>query len=315
MAKSIKYEIGQKIGTYTIVDIVNERKKYLVKCECGKSTAYQAFYLNKSPRCAQCRINSLIGTKNHKTTFLKYLGKQNFLCSCDCGKEFIGRERQKSCGCHIQENLTNSAKKLNGLSFYAIKNVQFSHFQKSSDGKHNDSIYTAECRCGKKFFIKRSQIFKNKTCGCRILNSHARGESQWNNKYDANIISCVRELYLSGEYTRQDLSEMLNLPYSAVTDFLSMKSWTHIPVPEKIIKKSRVKDKFARRIKKIEIGEKYSHWTVLALLPSSNTHGYVLCQCTCGQIKRVLASALRVRKSTKCYDCNAKNFANLRKKI
>ena len=255
-----------------------------------------------------------MGKKNEKTKFIKYISNGKYECVCDCGNNFIGRLRSKSCGCHILENHIKDAKKLEGIKFFGIKILSFSHFQQRNNTNLKSAIYNAKCICGISFKICRTNIFKTKTCGCRIINNHARGERQGNNKYKEKDVIAIKELFLTGQYSINDLSSMFNIKNYIIHSFINETSWSHLKIDKKIIEQSPVKDKFSQKRKMVEIGKTYGSWTAIAPATSRNSHAYFLCKCICGNERNVVSSSLLKGKSTKCYDCNSKNFANIHRK-
>ena len=57
--------------------------------------------------------------------------------------------------------------------------------------------------------------------------------------------------------------------------------------------------------KNIQVGDKFGEWTVIDInIPSRNKSRYVKCQCKCGAVKEVNASALRTGKSNSCKSCS-----------
>lgn len=54
----------------------------------------------------------------------------------------------------------------------------------------------------------------------------------------------------------------------------------------------------------INVGDKFGDWTVTNInVPSKNKSRYVLCQCKCGYMGEVNASALRTGRSSSCKSC------------
>ena len=54
----------------------------------------------------------------------------------------------------------------------------------------------------------------------------------------------------------------------------------------------------------IKVGDKFGDWTVISTdVPSKNKSRYILCQCKCGYIGEINASALRNGRSSRCKSC------------
>lgn len=57
----------------------------------------------------------------------------------------------------------------------------------------------------------------------------------------------------------------------------------------------------------IKVGDKFGDWTVISVdVPSRNKSRYIKCQCECGVINEINASALRNGKSKSCKSCSAR---------
>lgn len=57
----------------------------------------------------------------------------------------------------------------------------------------------------------------------------------------------------------------------------------------------------------IKVGDKFGDWTVINTdIPSRNKSRYIQCQCKCGAINEINASALRNGKSSSCKSCSAR---------
>ncbi len=321
------HDIGEIFGTYTITNIIREKniKKYIVKCICGATAKYIGSILRKGLKCRFCHANSLIGSRNFKSTFIKYISRGKYICKCDCGNEFIGRPRQKSCGCHKEEYHIEEAKKLENVKFGNLKIkkfIQFKDIKNSRQKIHRTAVYEAKCICGKIFEIDRKRIFLVKTCGCRTNSNMACGERQGNSKNNSKNILAIRELFLSGTYTKLELAEIgclwihsFDATINYINEIISGKSWKHLKIDPEILSQSPVKNKFYKRIEKIKIGHMYGKWLVIEKSQSRGGHAYHLCMCTCGNKHNVLSNCLRNGKSTKCYNCNAKNLANINRKV
>ena len=103
------------------------------------------------------------------------------------------------------------------------------------------------------------------------------------------------------------------MPDSHLQNILVGKSWAHIKINDKLLKKLVM----PRRCNttKINPGDRFGCWEVIEKSESKHNQAYYLCRCTCGKEGKVNGSSLRKGKSTKCYNCNAENFADLRRKV
>ena len=317
MSRIHNFQEGQLVGSYTVIGITTEgpKKKYICRCKCGEIVKRIGFELNKRNKCRKCNINNTLSQKNHKTTFISHIKGQNFNCICDCGNKFIGRRRSKSCGCHVREGDTKRAKELVGRKFNGLHVKKFLGFKQKTNSTEHIACYEVQCICGKTIEKNSSALKKQKTCGCRMVNSHARGELQGNAKRNKKTVLMIKELFLSGSYSRKELSEIFCISEGCLSDYINCKSWKHVTVDKDILHNSPVRKKYDLHVKKILEGEKYGEWLVLNKVGSKHKRAYYLCQCSCGKLSEVPASYLRLGGSTKCYDCNARNFANLNRKI
>lgn len=66
----------------------------------------------------------------------------------------------------------------------------------------------------------------------------------------------------------------------------------------------------------IKVGDKFGDWTVINTdIPSRNKARYIQCQCKCGAVNEINASALRNGKSSSCKSCSARKKEQLSWKI
>jgi hypothetical protein len=302
-----KINIGERWGTFTVVHTEKDIKNktlYVLKCDCGSEKKCIGYFVRKKRKCQFCHVFNLIGTKNHKTTFLKYIGHSTYECLCDCGKKFIGKDRRKSCGCHVEESHILEAKKLNGITPNGII-VNFIRFDFRSDNKSRVSIFQGKCKCGKLFEIKRSNLLKVKSCGCRKNCSYSQGEKHYNAKLSKNDVVSLIELYLSGMYTEKELCSLFNAHSSVVKGIIQRKSWKSIVIPEKVLKNSKLRNKigFIRKYDPVKIGDRYGEWVVLEKTDSRNDRTCYLCKCKCDHIYSVYGTSLKMGESTRCRIC------------
>ncbi len=312
-----RIEIGTVFGTYTVIGTEKSDKKkqikYIIKCTCGNIAKKIGFELRKNGRCGKCRVLKVVGTRNHRATFLEYLGQSTFRCLCDCGKEFIGRARSKSCGCHLQDLHLANAKQLEGLSNGNVKILKFLYFKKGKDGS-GGAIYKARCRCGNNFELRGAALPRIKSCGCRKFSNHSRGQEQGNAIYSDKQIRTMIDLYLSGLYSREEICDMTQVSLETFMDVIGNRSWRHIEVDKKVIASSPMKDFFRnpRRHHRLQPGQQYHSWTVLEKAPSKHRQAYWRCRCICGHESEVSASPLVHGDSKQCANCSLKHLIKSR---
>lgn len=300
-------KIGEKYGTFTIINLEKDNKNktiYVLKCDCGAERKAIGYYVRKCRKCRYCKANALIGTKNHKTTFLKYIRDSEYECLCDCGKHFIGKSRSKSCGCHIEEYHIAEAKKLDGENQHGLK-VRFKRFEFIPSKRARQAIFEAKCKCGKLFEVNRGYLNKVKSCGCRQNCNYSQGENHYNSKLSEKEVLSIIELYLTGLYSLKEISDIINIDVAVIRDIIKRKSWKFLDIPKKLLKNSPVKDKIGTTIKyeKPKIGGTYGHWKVIEKAESRSARACYLCECKCKRRYSVYASALINGDSTKCRVC------------
>jgi hypothetical protein len=310
------HKIGERWGTFTIIDIEKKQNGcslYVLNCDCGALTKKIGCHLRLNGKCQFCKCFARLKEKNHKTSFLKYLGRNTYECLCDCGNKFTGRPRSKSCGCHIEEEIISGAKKMEGIKFGAIKILKFKELRFNIKKNARASYYTAKCDCGKIFELKRNRLFRSKTCGCHIVNNYSKAEHHYNSKYTDQEIAILKELYISGSYSKLEICGIFNLRMDALTKILKNKSWASIKYNKKTFEDSRVKKELFKKCKHVEIGKKYGSWLVLEKVQSKKGHSYYKCLCECNKEFNVSGSSLCSGTTRKCHNCNVTKY-NVNKK-
>lgn len=308
-----KIEIGTVFGTYTVIGTKVDHKNktnYILRCTCGNECKKVGYYVCLNRKCTKCNVRNSIGTKNHKCTFLKHIRSNHFECVCDCGNEFIGRLRSKSCGCHHRDDYIADAKKLEGYKSKYIKVLKFLFFKDKKSGlKH--AVYSARCGCRKVFQISRSLIETTKSCGCRKYANQAKGETQGSSLYSEKQIKSVIDLYLSDQYSMEEISSMTRVSLDVIKDVITNRSWRHIEVDEDLLEKSPFKNSFRivkRRRHKIQPNDQYNNWTVICKAPRKHKQCYWLCRCKCGHESPVTGPSLVNGRSKQCERCHREYF-------
>lgn len=303
-----KINIGEKYGTFTVIAHEKDKKNktiYILKCQCGAERKRVGFFVRKAAKCRFCRTSSLIGKKNAKTTFVKYIKNDKFECLCDCGKKFIGEPRSKSCGCHKEERIVEEAKKIIGFSDKGLKILSFERLEYTTNKKCRISIFKAKCFCGKIFEVKRSILYRLKSCGCLKHKNGQKLDNHYKTKLSKNDVLSIIEMYLTGLYSKNEICRIMNAHISVVRSILNRKSWKSLDIPKKIIKNSPMKKNFGktRKIEPILIGKKYNNWTVIEKSNSQGKRAFYLCECQCKRQYQVSATSLRLNKTSKCVKC------------
>lgn len=226
MGKKLDVKIGDKIGTYTIIDIITKpvrkygKRFFSIRCLCGNEKCVESHQL-KSPRCIFCLPKSFEGTRNGRLVFKKYIGKSFYEADCDCGNQCIVRKRSISCGCHLKENVIKKANNLIGLKFNNLKIIGIHDINKST-------IYKAKCDCGNLTYVRSGCFNFKKSCGCAQKKNHIKGSLVWASKLTESEVSFIRDVNKEKSYSHKDLCEMFNITLGNLRRILSYKSWKHV---------------------------------------------------------------------------------------
>lgn len=171
---------GKKFGMLTVLNYAFTRKGktyWHCKCGCGNEKDISATHLiqgnikscgcyrktkDRSTYNKEIPYDKFIGMKFGMLTVVKYLGKTNWLCKCDCGNYKVVKRHNLvggdivSCGCkHKREDI--SGKKFGKL--FVTDDVI-----KTSSGVY----YGCVCDCGTYKYIRYDHLINGLTrsCGC-----------------------------------------------------------------------------------------------------------------------------------------------------
>jgi hypothetical protein len=92
-----KYQPGDQVNSWTVINYDPTTQTYRVMCKCGLVCNYQTVRLSKTQCCEYClrgykRTDSLIGERFGCRVVIAEIGKTSnrqriFLVDCDCGRE------------------------------------------------------------------------------------------------------------------------------------------------------------------------------------------------------------------------------------
>lgn len=218
--KFLKKKIGDKVGTYTIIDIFrgeDEVARYRIRCDCGYEGTR---YILRGLKCYRCNNFKKIGTRQGKLIFTKFIGHHKFEALCDCGNKCTVHRTSKSCGCLQYDRIKENAKRWIGYKWHNLKIIGV---EKYPDGTYENprTVYRVKCKCGNTIFGDTNTLFKKqKSCGCGINANYASGERSHNAKLTNKEAMMIRELHAAETYTLEEIKEIFNVGYHVVHDVL-----------------------------------------------------------------------------------------------
>jgi hypothetical protein len=314
MGLRLETKIGDKNSSYEVVDIinVNGRYKYKIKCICGNERFIESCLFKKLNKCVFCEPKSFEGKRNDKLIFLKYIGKSLYNAKCDCGKVCIVRKRSKSCGCHILEEYKKKAENLIGKKINMLK-------INGIDRHENKALWLkAKCKCGNKATIRNGCFEAKKSCGCLQKKQILRGSSVHNSKYKESEISTMKELYLTGLYSKKEICNIFSMNIASLTRILKGKAWKHVETDKKVLKNankeilfelSHVKS-FAKHNYESLIGKRFGSRTLIQLIKEPGKSIKALVKCDCGKESKINVYPILNGRSKKCLSCSIKKDKN-----
>lgn len=224
----LEHKIGTRYGTYLITGIIRGEDKvpyYTIKCDCGHKGTRRN--LKRLSACVKCKYKdspqNRVGRRFGKLIYTEYLGKSKYKAKCDCGNECTIVKDTKSCGCLKNDNVLDNAKRWIGIKKGVLTIVDV--HQLPSENDEGRTIFKIKCKCGNYINRSLSDLWSIKSCGCQINKTIKNGERAWNAKLTDKEAQTIRELYVSGEYTQQDLREMFQIDKTTLYRILRSKSY------------------------------------------------------------------------------------------
>jgi hypothetical protein len=221
---------GRRFGNQTVLKRCFEKKKWIVKCDCGNEVLKSANLLKITKTCGKCESSLYLGKRFGRLTAIKiHCYKNNeciFECLCDCGnKKFVSIsaiKRTASCGCLKYLNLLKSAQRLIGIriGYLTVKKIL---------GYENGTkriLFECKCKCGKVKKISRSRIRSALSCGCFLKGSRARGESHHAAKLKNWERDSIIKLNESKLYRQKNLAQMFNVSESIISRIISNQTYS-----------------------------------------------------------------------------------------
>lgn len=226
--KALKIKAGDVFGKLTVIKYTGvtekQNKKYLCKCECGKTkTAVGSKLINGQIKsCGKCNIrrkNEEIkpGDTFGKLTVIKrvrctYTGKDHkkvkrWSCQCRCGNIKTISENAllngdiRSCGCALHQKDVNLKQIKAGTRFghlTVIKSLGMIEKISKNNKLRREHYFLCQCDCGntKEIPLTQLQPSGTKTCGCRMFNQYKKNNRnknlEINNSFDYKKSGIVR---------------------------------------------------------------------------------------------------------------------------
>lgn len=225
--KSSKY-IGKRFGRLLVLDNprINNVRVLLVRCDCSKEYYGRPSAIERTTCCSGCRNGFYPGLSINGCTLIQREEKAKWRMKCKCGNIFIGTPsnqeiRNVTCGCSLRNKYYEKAKNKIGLKYFNLTIVSV-----SEKPEENHYIMTLRCKCGNFLSCKNGHEFKGKSCGC--LDHSVKGERAAHAKYRNFEIKALRDFHDSGQYTKQELSEMYSMDPHYLSRILERKIWKHV---------------------------------------------------------------------------------------
>lgn len=132
------------------------------------------------------------GVPDSRITVKEYLGKNQWKCICDCGKEFVSagtmirKGQTKSCGCLQKEQASQLfSKDLIGRRFGKLVVKTFT----GQVNSHGEKLYECLCDCGNTTIVSTGKLTSGDTSSCGCLVSKGEGEiKQWLTNHNISFV-------------------------------------------------------------------------------------------------------------------------------
>lgn len=281
---------GKKFHKLTVLERLgadeHHNAVWRCRCDCGNEITANTRQLKEAQKrdcgCMMGIRKDLTGRRYGMLTAIKPIGKKGrfivWHCTCDCGNciDVEARRLQSgevtNCGCRSRRNMAQTyiGKRFGRLTVVGITG------QKSSCG---NTMMLCRCDCGNMVEVSTGQLSSgnNRSCGCL-------------RKKPPDDLSNRRYGHLT--VIRQ--AENNSRKWLCQCDCGNMKIVTHAALIKGGIKSCGCITGNKNRIeqKKIKIGERYNHLTVLEFIEVRNKEAIFRCQCDCGNFVEVSSGKL-----------------------
>ena len=212
--------IGITHGRITCIGL-GTKGKLNVTCACGSNYDLKPYDFHKSESCTDCKHGYYPGNIINGCELIKRIKGKIWEKKCICGKIFQAISSKINCGCVNKNKLYNEAKKKIGHKYGYLKVVKIA-------GNENGHIQLLlKCKCGNTIIRNNGHEFKGYSCGC-FTNLPVGERSNSATLKDSEVIS-MRELFSSGLYSKEQLSEMFNKPVGYISRIIARDIWKHVP--------------------------------------------------------------------------------------
>ena len=222
--------VGKTYGNFTVLDnpIYKGIRCLLVKCKQCENTFHSSFFIIKNQKsCRRCRFGFHPGKVIDGITILEKLDKGKYKMKCFCGNIFEKNPRKylgklTGCGCMVHLKYLNEVQNKIGKKF---ENLKINKILGNTNGHY---VLEMLCKCGKKFKVNNGHEFKGKSCGCNNIKYLPKGENAPRSRFKNYEIIAMRELYTSGSYSINDLSDMYRCSNNYVYRIIKKMIWKHV---------------------------------------------------------------------------------------
>lgn len=193
MAKKI-YSPGDSVGTYTVIDYLDNGK---IKCRCNKCgliSDVPSENVKKNKMCRYCKLSfntkprvDIAGQRFGRLVAQRYIVKDNghiaWECLCNCGNTAIVSTghlmsgHTKSCGCYMRDQTSKAnSNDLTGMRFGKLVAIERTAGHQVPSGQIL-SEYLCRCDCGNMLNVLSMNLVSGNTQSCGCIGS-SLGESR-----------------------------------------------------------------------------------------------------------------------------------------
>lgn len=180
-----KYQSGDVVGTYTIIEYTSN-DKVLCRCnQCGFEGEIYTSNLSRSKMCRKCRTKyntkpkidltgQRFGRLTVKHSVIQNNGHTAWLCICNCGNtvtvptSHLRSGHTRSCGCYMRDRTSEAnSNDLTGMKFGKLLALHRTDGHKTPAGQVL-SEYLCRCDCGSEVSVLSMNLLSGNTqsCGC-----------------------------------------------------------------------------------------------------------------------------------------------------